>query len=278
MDAAATQVFATQALFDRGGTQRTPNGARDGKPVFLYERNCHRCGGAGGSEAWRHTGWKCYECGGSGRGSIGVSRLYTAEKLAKMNAAQAKRDEKRVAEREAAEVARAAEREARRETFYATNAGFIEKINLCKGEFWERFSTDFHERMQDASPRQIEIVDAEIARMAARAASTHVGTIGQRLALRIITERQIDITPDHQPYGSGRRFLFLARDEHGNRIVYKGSGDFPREGETPMLYKVTVSEHTEYSGESQTVVMRPKMVEETPSTSVTVLRPGTNQP
>ena len=27
--------------------------------------NCYRCGGRGGSEAWRYTGWTCYRCGGN---------------------------------------------------------------------------------------------------------------------------------------------------------------------------------------------------------------------
>jgi hypothetical protein len=27
---------------------------------------CQRCGGAGGSDAWKYTGWDCFECGGKG--------------------------------------------------------------------------------------------------------------------------------------------------------------------------------------------------------------------
>jgi hypothetical protein len=27
---------------------------------------CGRCGGAGGAEAWRYTGWTCFECAGQG--------------------------------------------------------------------------------------------------------------------------------------------------------------------------------------------------------------------
>lgn len=32
-----------------------------------YDDDCGRCGGAGGSDAWRGTGWTCYDCGGNGR-------------------------------------------------------------------------------------------------------------------------------------------------------------------------------------------------------------------
>lgn len=27
---------------------------------------CRRCGGAGGADQWRHTGWTCFDCGGRG--------------------------------------------------------------------------------------------------------------------------------------------------------------------------------------------------------------------
>lgn len=36
---------------------------------------CGRCGGAGGSEAWRYTGWTCFEC--AGHGAVGKNiRVY----------------------------------------------------------------------------------------------------------------------------------------------------------------------------------------------------------
>ena len=37
-----------------------------GKAATCYP--CTRCGGAGGSSKWHHTGWTCFNCGGSGRG------------------------------------------------------------------------------------------------------------------------------------------------------------------------------------------------------------------
>jgi len=36
---------------------------------------CHRCGGAGGAEKWRHTGYTCFQCGGAG-GWPGTKRDY----------------------------------------------------------------------------------------------------------------------------------------------------------------------------------------------------------
>lgn len=56
---------------------------------------CSRCGGAGGSQAWAHTGWTCYECGGHGTLGYKEVPVYTAEKLKALQDAQAVRDEAR---------------------------------------------------------------------------------------------------------------------------------------------------------------------------------------
>lgn len=37
---------------------------QDDDAPHSYIDNCSRCGGRGGSEAWRHTGYNCYQCGG----------------------------------------------------------------------------------------------------------------------------------------------------------------------------------------------------------------------
>jgi hypothetical protein len=254
--------MSMESLFDRGGIERTPNGTVDGKPVYRYETKCSRCGGAGGAEQWRHTGYKCFQCGGDGKGPVKAAKLYTAEKLAKLNASQAKRDEKRRLAAQAKADAIAAERDARRAMFLADNAGFIAKLRTLDGDYWDGFASGFLERCQDASPRQIEVVEAEIARRAAKAASCHVGAVNERVTLIVTTEKVVDITVrEASGYARfGSRFMFLARDSHGNRIVYKGNGDFPGEGQTATI-KATVAEHAEYNGERQTMVQRPKCIE-----------------
>ncbi len=72
---------------------------------------CRRCGGAGGADAWKHTGWTCYECNGSGVDSKTV-RIYTVERRAKLDAANAKRQATLAAKKEAAEAIVRAERDA----------------------------------------------------------------------------------------------------------------------------------------------------------------------
>ena len=40
---------------------------RNGTKYFTGMVTCPRCGGAGGADAWKATGWTCYECGGDGK-------------------------------------------------------------------------------------------------------------------------------------------------------------------------------------------------------------------
>jgi len=72
-----------------------------GKPYYLEETHCKRCGGEGGSSRWAFTGWTCYECGGTGGHGFREVSLYTPEQVAKMEAARAKREAKKRAELEA---------------------------------------------------------------------------------------------------------------------------------------------------------------------------------
>ena len=190
-----------------------------------------------------------------------VERLYTAEKLEKLNAAQAKRDAAKAAAFEAAQAARAAERAARRAEFLERNAEFLARLGSLDGEFFTGLYEQMVERAYDPTERQVEVVNAEIARRAAKAASAFTGAPGERVTLVVTTDKVIDITPEPRPYGYSRRFMFLARDASGNRIVYRGSGAFPGEGEQATV-KVTIAEHTVYRDEKQTVVQRPKLLDE----------------
>lgn len=77
---------------------------------------CDRCGGNGGSDTWKFTGWTCYKCGGTGKiASKWIER--TPEYQAKLDARRAKKQAERMAEleRERAErEALIAEEEAKR--------------------------------------------------------------------------------------------------------------------------------------------------------------------
>ena len=69
---------------------------------YYHNYTCRRCGGAGGADQWKATGWTCYECGGSGvASSPEVIKVYTPEYEAVLAERRAKRAEKKSAERRA---------------------------------------------------------------------------------------------------------------------------------------------------------------------------------
>lgn len=66
---------------------------------------CQRCGGQGGSRHWFVDGGVCYECGGSGISKVRISKKYTPEYQAKLDArAKAKQDKKDDLRRQEAEA------------------------------------------------------------------------------------------------------------------------------------------------------------------------------
>lgn len=70
---------------------------------------CDRCGGHGGADAWKFTGYTCYKCGGRGFvESKWIER--TPEYQAKLDAMRKKRMEKKMAEIEAENAKLEAER------------------------------------------------------------------------------------------------------------------------------------------------------------------------
>jgi len=114
------------ALFQRDGTPANPKRLRvtangRGRETYITWP-CRRCGGAGGAQAWNHTGWTCYDCGGTGKGGNKWVRVYTAGKLAALN-------EKRDAKIAAKIAARAAKADADRITFLADHPDAVAALN-----------------------------------------------------------------------------------------------------------------------------------------------------
>jgi len=121
---------------------------------------------------------------------------------------------------------------------------------------WIGFKESFYERMQAPTERQIALVDGEIAKRAANAASAFVGNVGDKITIKVTVERII-VLPD---YGFGVNYINLLRDEAGNVLVYKGLSDIGQQGEAVML-KATVKAHDMRDGVCQTTIQRPKVLE-----------------
>lgn len=242
----------------------TPQLTEKVKPYVLRQTKCSRCGGAGGSDKWKHTGWTCFQCGGSRLGPIVTDKLYTAAQLAKMNATREKAQAKKAAERAQAQADREAVKNATREQFKTDNADIFVRAAKLNDEFINTMVAQCIERVS-ISPAQVELIVRKIAETERKAVASYVGTVGERreFTCTLATFRAFD--------GKfGRTYLHIMRDSSGNTIKYMGSAilaqvKYDHESESyawdkaeTFKFAATVKEHTEYNGEKQTVVTRPK--------------------
>jgi hypothetical protein len=266
-------------LFDRSGNERAPNVTGDkGQPIYRAPRSCSRCGGAGGSSKWEHTGFTCFDCGGSGKGSDYDHALYTADRLAALNASLAKRHAKAQAKRDAEAAARRAKNDAEWSEWYAAHKPACDAI-MNAPRLDERSPRHDEERDQRFAPllddlakeianhvpvsdRALDVALGMIVRKFAeqdqRTASCHVGTIGERVELELVCEKVLSFRISDFPLIVTN--ISLCRDRAGNRVVYKGSNRFDDDGEW-FKVKATIKAHESRDGELQTLIARPKHVD-----------------
>ena len=255
-------------LFKRDGTlfTGTVNTDEKGRLTYTMAISCDRCHVVNGQRVWlmgmnngrpySHTGFECWTCGNTGVRRYVEAKLYTAEKLAQINkTAAARAARKAEADRVAREQAEA-DRAAKDAAFRSENAEFLRKLENLDGEFWVAFRNDFLRRLMAPTARQIGLVEGEIAKRAANAASAFVGNVGDKITTKVTVERIIAL-PD---YGFGVSYINLLRDEAGNVLVYKGLTDIGQKGETVTI-KATVKLHDMRDGVCQTTIQRPKVLE-----------------
>lgn len=231
-----------------------------GNAYFVRDKVCSRCGGAGEADKWAHTGRTCFDC--RGRGTVGTEtvKLYTADKLAKLNATKAKADAKRQAKRDAIAAKAKAEADARSEAFLAEHAALIE---AAKPHMNDAFIADVMNRALAKNlitEKQAAAVQTAIAKIEAertkRAASGHVGEVGKRIEIAVTVERIAHyVRPSFAGYGTETVAIITMRDSAGNAIVSKSSS-FRAEKDEAFTIRATVKEHGEYNGEKQTIVQR----------------------
>lgn len=275
-------------LFTRAGVEQKPNGTNEkGAPVFRSKKTCSRCGGLGGADAWAHTGWTCYRCGGNGIDPNAlVEKLYDAEKLVKLNATKAKADAKRAtvkAEKAAEEKARA-ERE--RNEVRSSHKDLIDRLVRLAGDkiTEEGFFQSIHdqvmvqsrylsERQVEAVTNSLDKIEVEIAR---REAATHIGSVGET---REFTLTLVKVTSYGSQYDlGGVKYYCTFKDENGCKVLYKGTspqslGMVGRYDMSDNSYSYTVGQtirvkakikehsYNKYTEEPETVIQRPKALE-----------------
>ena len=244
----------------------------EGVTSFTQRKMCGRCGGQGRSQAWAYTGFVCYDCGGACFLGTETIKVYTAEKLAKLNAAQEKANATRAAKAAVKEAARQAEIAARAEAFKAENAaliaaavpymthteeqepGFIERV-MTKA-LAESFIT---ENQAAAVLKSIAMIE-ERARVSA--ASQHVGKVGERLEIPVTVERVASWErPKFGAHWITEVFAIVTmRTAEGNAIVSKSASFWSEKGRQ-FTIRATVKEHSEFKGEKQTIVARVQVKE-----------------
>ena len=236
---------------------------------------CGRCGGAGGHEQWRHTGWTCYDCGGTGNKGHRDHKVYTAEKIVKLDEAKGKAAAKREAKIKA-------KRDATIDAFRADHpeliAGMIEVkdhngiIANMLGTIEER-GTLSEKQIDFAGSLVMEARDTIATELAAAKEkarrvreSRHLdGEVGDRLVIKAVIDGKLS-----GPGGfnnDGWHMTKLMADD-GSLVIYWGwmsPADedgicvYPDVGDT-IEFKATIKEFSERDGEKQTIVNRPHII------------------
>lgn len=258
-----------EKLFTRSGREETPTGHDEkGRPFVMSPRSCGRCGGAGRSDRWKFTGLVCFDCNGSGKHKNGPirERLYTAEEIEKLDARAERARAKRQAAHEAEQARQRAEAAARRDAFRAEHGELLARADAYLAETGEEggFVADVYRRAVDRCELSEEQVSALVrvldrwdAEKARKAATKHIGTVGERL-------RQLPVTVSRVSSFERPRFgaewqtetvwITTMRDAAGNNLVAKGRY-IAREG-AAILVTGTVKAHDVYRDEAQTVLQR----------------------
>lgn len=247
----------TEQLFSRDGEALQPIAA--GKRAASVRGKCFRCGGQGGADAWKFTGWKCYRCGGSGLEAPRLVKLYTAEELATLNARKAKADAKRQAKRDAAAAAKAAADEAARIAradmlaadpifvFLSANAGRHEFLSSMFETLSKRDLTD---GQRGAVQKWIDADAAKAAAQAKAKAAGHVGTVGERCELDAVVVAAKWISKGYA-YGSPDRYLIKAETSEGASIVWFSAF---REVGSRLVGTAMIEKQDSYNGIPQTQI------------------------
>jgi hypothetical protein len=256
-------------LFTRQGNEFTGTVETNdaGKAVRYVNVSCDRCHVINGQRLWvmgtengrpySKTGFDCWTCGNTGVRSVRQERLFTESELARANKTAATRATRKAdADRAAREQIEAA-RAANDVEFRTSCAQFIATLAKLDGEFWDGFRESFLSRAAAPTDRQIALVDAEVAKRAANAASAHIATVGDKITLTITVERIVVL--ESKIYGTN--YITIGRTPEGSVVTYKGRVHLGGVGDVSTV-KATVSGHEFYNGVAQTTIQRPKLVEE----------------
>lgn len=252
--------------FEKGVTRREE----------MHTVTCNRCGGLGGSDAWKHTGWTCYKCNGARFVNEYVNaKIYTAEQLEKVNKAAEKRAATMARKAEAKRLAEEKRLEDERAGFEAMHGEWLEKVSAYahRSGFVADVVKGAKERLV-LTENQIAAVNKTVAKMEAsdnqKEASEFVGSEGDRVELeaRVTYFRSMG----RYTYNAPMTYMVKMVTVDGNSLTYFGTaaatfgikadseGFMVVDKEAVVRFKATVKKCETYEGEKQTVITRPKGV------------------
>lgn len=242
---------------------QTAHFSKNGQQGYFHQEiSCRKCGGNGGSDAWRYTGWTCYRCGAStkltkdGRFSDPSSPVkisfYTPEKLQKLEEAKRKRDEKKAAKKKAEYYAKwdntIAEYSSIIETaeHYAPYNGFVASVlETVK-------NTGNISEKQESALISAFVKAQKVVTEKEHSSNEWIGDIKQRM------EKELTCKAVFGPFNSkfGQFFIVNYKDADGNDYVYKGTGNPGLQKDETGVIKFTVKAHDIYKDKKQTVISR----------------------
>ncbi len=230
--------------------------------------NCYRCGGMGGSDAWQHTGWTCYQCGGARKIMGKPYPVYSAEKLAKLEAAQEKRNAKKRAEIDA-KIAAREKRDAEEFAQWSKTADAKRAIEIASAHAYENeFACNMLDKINTQRPLTERMVAALFSiqeRAEKNARVQFAGEIGKPVTIKGVAHC---VSHWEGVYGFGCIVII----ESGDHVFkYKGSGsqllrydrDTGRYIDKPVEFIATVKDHDRYNDTNVTVIQRPRKFAET---------------
>lgn len=255
-------------LYRDGRTfEGTPTVIDADRATVMERHKCHRCGGAGGWKGW--PGFTCYQCNGSCLGGTKIMKLYSAEKLAKLDATRDKARAKKEAARLAAAEVRKAEQRAEFADWLESYDGKgatdaiegLRKVEADMDEGGKEIMASIVGRYDDHRPlteKQIEVLVKMRHRtdkmIRERATSRYAAEVGETITIegdsKLIWE---------DPWGPyGWKGIFTIKTTTGIVAKYSGSKSL---GNRWVKLTATVKAHEEYKGVKQTVITRPRKIE-----------------
>ena len=269
---------------------------KNGTHIFI-DSTCQRCGGEGWISCFGHIdGGRCFDCGGSGRNGNTEIKIYTDEYGAKLRAKREARYEAERQKKISEAGAKNAEW-LKSEGFNAEGVTYVvlgdtyrikeelkahgAKYDYCLG--WHLPEAAGYDavpvKAEDITEADdigrlgyinstdiIELVENykrfkenTLKELNGVHVSEYIGTVGERREFKCKLVGSFAYETHYSFYGEVSH-IYKFEDENGDIIVWNTSSYLPdkvKENEE-CRFTATIKEHSEYRGEKQTVVNRPK--------------------